>query len=460
MNRLQPLISRILSSSVLWSWILNFLRLASSLILLPLLIQVLPTPELGMYFVFVGLFAIVPLIDFGFSMTLARFVGYAMGGATELKAQGMESTPASGSPNHRLLGQLLPATRRFYAFIALLGFGLLGTAGTLVVAMRVHELGSPLSAWLAWGFTLAAALSEIYLGWWTMFLRGMNEVSTSARISVLGYALNLLLSSLLLLIGLGLLSVPIATLIAGLIQRNLAARACMRLLEPAARSGAGFSVSFLLQILWPNSWRMGTLLLTTYLVGNLIIFIPEFNLLANAEYGLSYRIVIIIAGMAAVWTEVKWPLVTQLRAQGRFAEIAHILRPRFLLQFATFGLLAGVAITFGPGLLRHWTVEKTLLPTAWFSLMALNIMLQLQFTFWTTMLATENRIPSFRATILSNVLSVLASVLLLQFSDLGVGALILPPLLVGLAFNYWYWAWYGAKSLRTTWLDFLLARSS
>src|SRR5690606_6472184 len=63
-------VGRILRSAVLWSWLFNGLRLASGVLLLPLLVRVLSEPDVGMYYVFVRLAAIIPMMDFGFSLSI------------------------------------------------------------------------------------------------------------------------------------------------------------------------------------------------------------------------------------------------------------------------------------------------------------------------------------------------------------------------------------------------------
>src|ERR1043166_790155 len=82
-------LSRLWSSAVVWSWGMNLLRLASGILLLPLLLRLLPTADLGFYYVLLSLQAIVPLLDFGIAVSVDRSVSYAMGGATQLTAHGL-----------------------------------------------------------------------------------------------------------------------------------------------------------------------------------------------------------------------------------------------------------------------------------------------------------------------------------------------------------------------------------
>jgi len=66
-----------------------------------------------------------------------------------------------------------------------------------------------------------------------------------------------------------------------------------------------------------------------------------------------------------------------------------------------------------------------------------------------TLIATGNRLPFIWHSVLSNLLSLLLSLSLLRFTQLGPGALVAGPMLAGCIFNYWYWPAYAARSIQT-----------
>ncbi len=49
----------------------------------------------------------------------------------------------------------------------------------------------------------------------------------------------------------------------------------------------------------------------------------------------------------------------------------------------------------------------------------------------------------------------LLSLALVHFTTLGLGALVLGPLLAGAVFNYWYWPPFAAREIGTTLFRFL-----
>jgi O-antigen/teichoic acid export membrane protein len=440
----------------------NFLRLASGLIVLPLLVKQLSGEELGMYFVFLSLTALIPIIDFGFNPAIGRFVTYAMAGAATLKSHGIHPTerPSSG-PNFRLLWRLLRTTRQLYGGLALTGFVLVGLWGTYLVWIKVHECADPAHVWIAWGLTLTALTVELYSSWWNTFLYNTNEVLSSARISFGAQTFRILLSIVLLLAGAKLYSVPLAALAGTLTNRILARRACLKVLGPRP-SDLHAETQNLVALLWPNTWRAGVHYVSNYLRvnANTAICASAFGLATTAEYGLSVQVMFIALGMASVWTQVKWPAVGQFRTKNDYLGLQRMMRPRFLLQFTTFVVLAGGAILILPALLAGFDPDKKMLPLALLLLLGVNAFLELGFTFWTTLISSENRLPYLWPTVITNVTSLALCLTLVHATGFGVASLVLAPLAAGLLFNYWYWAFAGARSMRTTLPRFLLGRYS
>ncbi len=450
------LLKRLSNTAVVWLWIFNGLRLASGLIVLPLVLRKFTQADLGMYYVLLSLAALGPIVDFGFGPTIGRFVSYAMGGAEVLQAHGVPNPSGGSTPNYPLLWQLLLTTRRLYGYLALAVLVILGLWGTYMVELRIGETSSTLITRLAWLATLISTVYDIYSNWWSVYLRAMNEVRVAARIGVVGLAAKFIISVVLLLSGAGLLSIPIATLAGSIVQRRLARVRTLRLLK-GERPAKGASIKDNLRILWPNSWRLGVQFMSGYLTvnANVAICVHTFGLDANAKYGLSVQLLTIALGLAMVWTGTKWPIIGQLQARREQPVVQRILWPRIWLQNFTFLFLAAGVVVCVPFLLRTLGSNKEMLTTGWLLALTLGSFLDLQFTTCTTLILMENRLPFLWPTVATNVLSLSLSLTLVHFTSLGLGALVLGPLLAGSLFNYWYWPFYAARGMGTTLPRFL-----
>lgn len=413
-----------------------------------------------MYYVLLSLIALAPIIDFGFGPTVGRFIGYAMGGARTLQAHGVhKSGETAASPNYVLLWQLLLTTRVLYRYLAAGVFVIMGIWGTYMVELRIDETSSEFITRLAWGITLVATVFDIYWNWWYTFLVGMNEVRSAARIGLLAVLVRLIVTSVLLLSGAGLLSVPIGNLIGSVIWRSLARWRCLKLLDGQPRPEK-IDVLENFKILWPNSWRLGVQFMSGYLTinANTAICLAVFGLAANAKYGLSVQLMNIAADLAAVWTSTRWPLITQYQSRHEYLSIQRVLWPRFWLQNVTFLILAGGIIFCGPALLRWWGNDKEILSASWLLILTSYAFLNMQFTMWGTLIATGNRLSYLWPTVATNALSLVLSLALVHFTTLGLGALVLGPLLAGLIFNYWYWPPFAARGIGTTLFRFIFFR--
>ena len=83
--------------------------------------------------------------------------------------------------------------------------------------------------------------------------------------------------------------------------------------------------------------------------------------------------------------------------------------------------------------------------------------MELYLSFWISLISTENRIPFLWHAVATSLLSVALSLILIHTTSLGIGALVLAPFLAGSVFNYWYWPWASARSLKTQLFRFMFA---
>jgi O-antigen/teichoic acid export membrane protein len=450
------ILPRLMASAVVWSWGFNVLRLAAGVILLPLVLRIFTESELGMYYVLLSLSALGPVLDFGFSSTIARFVCYAASGAESLQAKGLAPVASQAAPNHALLWQLFFAARNLYRYLSLGVVVLTAAWGLYLVELRIDEVPSALVARLALAVTVIAAGLDIHSTWATVYLRGLNEVVAATRLCFLAAAARLVLAAILLVSGAGLLSLPLAGLCSSLLLLFLSRRACRRHLDETRRPEK-VDTSSVLQTLWPNSWRLGLQLMSGYLTvnANTAICLHVYGLPANAKYGLSVQLLNIIAGMANVWVFVKWPVIMQARAKEDYGSIRKLLSQRVWLQNLTFLAGAVPLVLIGPWVVRWLGTDKELLPAFWVGLLALTVFLDSNFSVWGTLFSTGNVIPSLWPVVITNVTSLGLSLAFIKFTSLGLGGLVLGPLIAGLAFNHWYWPLAGARSLHTSFWRFL-----
>ena len=451
-----PVVRRVANSTVAWSWAFNFLRLASGVLLLPLLLRMLSKADLGMYWEFLSLNAIVVMLDVGFSPTVGRFISYAMGGAKRLSAMGLSAEPPHGEPNYPLLWELLFTSRIFYRYVALGIVLLLATVGSVIIGKIVGETSSPALTWMAWGVSIAAVAADTYFNVWNIFLRNLNKVLVATQISTVAYALRVGIACVLLAYGWGLLSLPVASLLTSLVIRNFSRALCLKALMACPPPGR-VEWRAHLRTIWPNSWRLGLYFAGAYLSANANVLLCSsvFGLEANATYGLSLQVIRIATGMAGVWVLVKWPLIGQYAARSDISAIERVLWPRLWLQQASYVALAIGAITTGPFLIHYFGKDKDMLSFLWMALLAANGFLEAHCSVWNTLISMWNKLPMLWASLATNAAAFYLNLVLVGLPHSHPGLLVLGPLLAGILLNYWYWPRYGARTIGTTWIQFV-----
>lgn len=284
----------------------------------------------------------------------------------------------------------------------------------------------------------------------------MNQVLMAARIGALAMVIRFSLSVLLLSNGAGLLSLPIAGLIASLFERQLARAQCLKLLHgKPSKDPQVFRET--LAVIWPNTWRLGVQFLSFYFTinANILICQKKFGLADTGKYGLAIQLMSIAATMSSVWTQTKWPLIGQYQARHEFLRLRQVLWPRVWLQSLTFFLLAGRVVFLGPALLQSFGHGKEMLPQTWMLVLLAVTFLEMQFSLWTTLISMGNHLPQLWHTVATNALGLALSLTLVNSTKLGLGVFVLGPLVAGCLFNYWFWPVVAAHGTGTTLFRFL-----
>ena len=75
-------------TDLLWNYGASFMRVASALVVLPIILKMLPSEEMGLWSVMISLNSMIYLLDFGFFPTFSRSMTYVYSGATTLQTTG------------------------------------------------------------------------------------------------------------------------------------------------------------------------------------------------------------------------------------------------------------------------------------------------------------------------------------------------------------------------------------
>jgi O-antigen/teichoic acid export membrane protein len=101
---------------IAWNIVATFMRIASGIILLPMVLRMLPAQEVGLWNIFLYIGSLATLLDFGFSNSFSRNITYIFSGVKILKSTGFVAVNESDkSVDFSLLKSVIKAMRRYYA---------------------------------------------------------------------------------------------------------------------------------------------------------------------------------------------------------------------------------------------------------------------------------------------------------------------------------------------------------
>ncbi len=189
---------------VIWNYAATFLKIASSALLLPFILRMMPSEMVGIWSVFMTITAFTGLLDFGFNPSFTRNVTYVFSGVRTLKVIGFESTSIENQTiDYGLLKGLISAMRWFYLRMAIVLFLLLATLGTYYIySLLQNYKGEHREVYMAWTLLCIINTYNLFTLYYESLLQGKGLVKISKQILIIGQSVYLIIASILIIDGL------------------------------------------------------------------------------------------------------------------------------------------------------------------------------------------------------------------------------------------------------------------
>ena len=437
-------------NDVIWSYLNYGMSTVSNLLVILFSVAFLSNNELGIWYTFLSLGAIVQLVDFGFLPCITRNISFAWSGAVELTKSGIPRHGESATANYQLLRTIICTSRYVYSLMAIVVMIFGGVLGSIYVrSIYVRSISDAANstgymiAWLVYGLSLVI---NIYFGYWTGCLQGIGAIKENNLAKVVSYIVLIVVTVFCLFRSVGLLSMSIGNLASGIVYRVLAKHFFVNregikgsiLLEKGKTSRS--EVVKLLKIIWPNTWKMGINAFGTYFItqGNTLLCSAFLGLEATATYGLSLQICTAITTVAKILLTAYQPRLVELNLHGDKKETAKLFSMIMTVYWLII-VLAAIALAVVGIPLLGIIKSDTSLPYAVVFYMLLYLALEGNHSCFATYLTTQNEIPFFKAGLLSAIGVFSVSFILVKWTDWGIWALMLGQSLVQLAYNNWKW---------------------
>lgn len=432
---------QISKSDVIWSYLGYILKVSSNLILLPVILRHLTSEELGCWYVFLSIGALVQLMDLGFTPTIMRNISYAFSGATCLKKEGIFSRQKlTQKPNYELIYKLKYLSKKLYMYISIVAFLLLMTIGSCYLFFITEQLESG-KIFAAWSIYVVAIFVNCYYSYWIPVLSGIGKIKESQQaivISQLGY-IFVGYAGLAILDGISALAV--AFLISGIVQRWFSKHYFMKNTIEHKVKMSQEEYQELFQVIWHTARKMGLVSVGAFLIlqANTLICSTYFDLKTTAQYGLTLQVITVISVFSATMFRSYLPSINEARITNDQEKLKRHLALTTIVGWSTFLLCAILLILFGDAVLGSIGSKTSLLPQNMLILMVIYLFLEFNHSNFATFIVTNNEVPFVKASIYSGIAILILSLIFINFTGRSLWCLLISQAVVQLTYNNWKW---------------------
>ena len=429
---------------VFWSYIGSFFKLAANIILLPFMLHYLSDEDLGLWYVFAGISQFVVLLDFGFAPALSRNISYIWCGAKELKKEDVSSNKQD-TTDFVSFKKVLTTCKFIYLSLSAVAFVLLGTVGTFYILSLGSSGKVVLWSWIIYGF---GVVLNLYYSYFTSFLRGVGAIAENNIAGVISKAVQIILSCLLLYNGFGLLGASVAYLLSGIALRLYSMRAFYKY-NFIGDSLKKVTITVKIKecwdtfvVIWYNASKEGLITLSNFLSSqaNTLICSSVLGLATTGSYGISVQLATVICGVSNIPYTVYQPKMMEKILNKDWDGGVKLFSGTVILLIIAYVLLSICSILAIPIIV--WLKPSFEINHLMMASLLLFMFVDNVYHIFSSYISNHNKLPYTYPFIVSSLFSVTFSFVLTTYTDWGIWALIISPIIVALSYNAWKWPHY------------------
>lgn len=448
-------------NDIIWGYFAQFFSIASGIITLPLILRMLSAEEIGMNYLMLTIGSLVALFDFGFAPQFGRNITYVFSGAQELKKEGLEITNSDKSINYRLLATMIHTARYVYRRLALIVLAVMLSLGSLYIYKVTNGFKNIENSFLIWVVYSISTFFNVYYSYYTSLLTGKGMIMESKKAIVYSRITYIILTFLLLYLGLGLLGVALANLIAPFVTRFISYHYFFS--KELKLKINSFAITKnekieLFTIIWHNARKLGLVFVGSYAITKLSMFLAGLYLSLSdiASYGLMIQIIGLITAISGTLFNIFQPRFSALRVLGDkdalLKEFAYSMHVYYILFIS-----GSVLIVFmGPWILNIIGSNTSLPSLDILLIYSFIILLEGNHSNFATFIVTKNNIPFVESSLIAGVCISIGSYLSLTMTHLGIfGIVLIQGIIQGIYAN-WKWPYMVFKEFNINYYKFLL----
>lgn len=427
---------------IIWNYAGSMFNLGMSLFILPFVLSILNQEEIGLWYIFGSIAALVSLLDFGFSPSIMRNILYAWNGAKTLYKEGIPENFENTTPNISLMLTLIQASKRIYLIIASLAAIILTFFGTIYVSTLIET--NKLEYLVSWLIYIAGVCINLYYNYWNPLLKGVGAIKAANQVQVFSKTVYMILTIVGLFLGGGLIWLSVMYLVSGLILNVFSKYIFDKILKIDNQGNElGYSTNTLriLKTIWPNAKKQGLVTIGAWLItrSSTLLSSHFFGLTVTAELGLTIQLYTFVGGFSSLLYNSYIPEITSSKLREDSSRFKTIFSRAILIQWFV-GIVGILSIVFiAPLGLKLIGSNSTLLPRVPLLILGIILFLEWNHSTFAHLITLSNRVPFLVPSLISGISIVVLSFLSAMFTNLGVLGLILSQGVIQLLYNNWVW---------------------
>lgn len=439
---------------VIWNFAASFLKVGSSAILLPVILSSLSSNEIGFYFILTTMNYLTSIIDFGFSSTFGRNVTYVFQGVKKFHSEGITDS-ISKDIDYRLLKSLIIVMKRYYFFSSIV-------LGVLSIFIGELFLFSNLQAEninnvrLVFYVNVVVNLYTLFSQYYSSLLLGSGKISQLKKFTIFGQLLFILLASITVLFGFGLVGVVISQGIGIYLTRWLSKRSFFdNNMTSKISSLNKLDLKRIFRKISPNAIKLGLTSLGAFAVTRSSMFIGTEYLSIEeiGVWGVVMQFGLIPTVIISAYYSSYLPEIAALRVTGNTKKISSIYMRAVLVNLFVHIVVCLLILLVGSWIFSILTFNISFPSSVLIALYFVVVFLENNHTIAAHFLVSKNSVPFYKASLFAGFSTIFLLVLFLDKFKLDLLAMVLAPGLAQVVYQNWKWPSLLIKDLNISFLN-------
>lgn len=423
------------------SWLVFGLKPLNFILVLPLVLNRLDTPEVAVYYLFAAAWMLMMMVSYGLNSSFIRILGYLLNGASPgdlVDGYGRDVIRSDLPPKgeHRVTSGYFKMMGRVYFGVGVLASVVALLIFTPLLIRPLSKLDNPSAAWFAWGSLLILAPIALFTNTYASYLFGANAITKLRRTEFLAGVGSIVASCICLLFYPNLAVLMLAMHLWNPVKLVLLSRVSRELSSEVDVSNplCGHAEYRLFSAVWPSAWRVsiGVMLNQGMLQASSLMLAQLASVSTIASYGLTVSLVSAISEFSKAPMVSRMPVLVKLKVSGDLKALQESCSRSMAGSYWAFAVGVSCLILFGQVAVKFISPNVSLAPQPFVLLMAIACYLDRFSAMHQQIYETSNRIIMHITSLVYSVIYL--SVVFFSIHALGIYAFALAAIFGQLIF--------------------------